>query len=108
MLVVNTDYITGYELEMLGMVQGSTVQTVNAFKDIGQGFKTLVGGEQKTYTKLMTQTRQIALDRMIDQAKSMGADAVVNVRFSTSEIMQGSSEVCATGTAVKCHKINAE
>ncbi len=101
MIIVNTDYITGKELEMLGLVKGSTIQSKHIGKDITQGFKTIVGGELKAYNEMMSEARTLATDRMIDEAKSLGADAVVNVRYASSAIMQGAAEVIAYGTAVK-------
>ena len=101
MLVVTTENINGKNLEMLGAVKGSTIQTVNALKDFGAGLKTLVGGELKKYNEMMEKARDIAVDRMIDEASSMGADAIVGVRFTTSSIMQSAAEVMAYGTAVK-------
>jgi uncharacterized protein YbjQ (UPF0145 family) len=101
MLIVNTDYITGRELEMLGMVKGSTIQSKNIGRDITQGFKTLIGGELKAYTEMMNDARALATERMTAEAAAMGADAVVNVRYATSSIMQGAAEVMAYGTAVK-------
>ena len=101
MLIVTTDGINGKNLEMLGTVKGSTIQTVNALKDIGAGLKTLVGGELKNYNEMMMKARDIATERMIKEAEGLGADAVVCIRYSTSEIMQGSAEVIAYGTAVK-------
>ena len=101
MVLVNTDYISGKELEMLGMVKGSTIQCKNIGRDIGASFKNLVGGEMKAYTEMMNEARALAIHRMIDEAEQMGADAVVNVRFATSAIIQGAAEVIAYGTAVK-------
>lgn len=101
MLLVNTDYITGKELEMLGIVKGSIVQTKNFGKDFMAGIKTLVGGEVKEYTDMLNQARQIAVKRMVDEAQELGADAVVNVRYASSSVMQGAAEVIAYGTAVK-------
>ncbi len=101
MIVVNTDYISGKELEMLGLVKGSTIQSKNIGHDIGQGLKTLVGGELKSYTDMMNQARQLATDRMVQEAQSLGADAVVNVRYASSAVMAGAAEVMAYGTAVK-------
>lgn len=101
MIVVNTDYISGKELEMLGLVKGSTIQTKNIGRDITQGFKTLVGGELGAYTQMMNDARELAAQRMEEEAIRLGADAVVNVRFATSAIMQGAAEVMAYGTAVK-------
>ena len=101
MILVNTDYITGKTLNMLGLVKGSTIQTKNIGKDISQGFKTLVGGELKGYTEMLQEARQIATKRMVDEAESLGADAVIGMRFASSAIMQGAAEVIAYGTAVK-------
>lgn len=101
MILVNTDYITGKELEMLGMVKGSTIQSKNVGRDITQGFKTLVGGELKAYNEMMNDARALATKRMAEEAEGMGADAVVNIRYASSSIMQGAAEVIAYGTAVK-------
>ncbi len=101
MLIVTTENIAGKEVEPLSIVKGSTIQTVNAFRDIGAGFKTLVGGELKKYTEMMDNARQIATDRMVEEAKRLGADAIVCVRYTSSSIMQSASEVMAYGTAVK-------
>lgn len=101
MILVNTDYIAGKNLGMLGLVKGSTIQSKHVGKDIMQGFKTIIGGELKAYTEMMNEAREIATQRMIQEAQSMGADAVVNVRYSTSAIVQGAAEVIAYGTAVR-------
>ncbi|WP_313526096.1 YbjQ family protein [Anaerotignum sp.] len=101
MILVNTDYITGKELQMIGLVQGATIQSKNIGKDIGAGLKGLVGGELSGYTEMMTEARNIATERMISMAKSLGADAIVNVRFTTSSVTAGAAEVMAYGTAVK-------
>ncbi|MBQ2971768.1 MAG: YbjQ family protein [Ruminococcus sp.] len=101
MILVNTDYITGKELEMLGLVQGSTVQSKNIGKDITQSFKTLVGGELKAYNEMMNEARALATKRMVEKATELGADAIVNIRYASSAIMQGAAEVIAYGTAVK-------
>ena len=101
MILVNTDYITGKELEMLGLVKGSTIQTRNIGRDITQGFKTLVGGELKAYTEMMNEARELATSRMVQEAEALGADAIVNIRFVSSSVMQGAAEVVAYGTAVK-------
>ena len=101
MIIVNTDYITGKELQTLGLVKGATIQSKNIGRDISQSFKTLVGGELKAYTQTMSEARDLATQRMIAEAESVGADAVVNVRYATSAIMQGAAEVMAYGTAVK-------
>ena len=101
MLIVTTEYVSGKETEMLGLVKGSTIQTVNAFKDIGAGLKTLIGGELTKYNEMMAKARKIATDRMIAEAQQLGADAIVCFRYSTSSIMQSAAEIMAYGTAVK-------
>ena len=101
MLIVTTETVSGKELETLGMVRGSTIQTVNAFRDIGAGLKTLVGGELKKYNEMMDNARSIATERMVEEAKRLGADAIVGARYATSSIMQSAAEVMAYGTAVK-------
>lgn len=101
MLLVTTETINGKEIEMLGIVKGSTIQTVNAFRDIGAGLKTLVGGELKKYNEMMDNARQLATERMEEEARRLGADAVVGVRYASSSIMQSAAEVMAYGTAVK-------
>jgi len=101
MILVNTDYITGKELEMLGLVRGSTIQSKHLGKDIMQSFKTLVGGELKSYNEMMNEARAIATKRMVAEAEEMGADAVVNIRYASAAVMQGAAEVIAYGTAVK-------
>ncbi len=101
MILVNTDYISGKELETLGLVQGSTIQSKNIGRDISQGFKTLVGGELKAYTDMMNEARALATKRMVSQAEALGADGVVNIRYASSTVMQGAAEVIAYGTAVK-------
>ena len=101
MLIVTTEYISGKELEMLGMVKGSTIQTKHLGKDITQCFKTLVGGELTAYTEMMNDARALATKRMVQEAEAMGADAIVGVAYASSAIMQGAAEVIAYGTAVK-------
>ena len=101
MILVNTDYITGKEFEMLGLVRGSTIQTKNIGKDITQSFKTLVGGELKAYNQMMNDARALATKRMVEEAEQLGADAVVNIRYASAAVMQGAAEVIAYGTAVK-------
>lgn len=101
MILVNTDYVTGKDIETLGMVKGSIVNSKNVGKDILSGLKTLVGGEIAAYTEMMNEARAIATKRMVSEAKELGADAVVNIRYATSAIMQGSAEVIVYGTAVK-------
>ena len=101
MILVNTDYITGKELEMLGLVKGSTIQSKNVGRDITQGLKSIIGGELQSYNDMMNDARALATKRMIDEATTMGADAVVNIKYSSSAIMSGAAEVIAYGTAVK-------
>lgn len=101
MILVNTDYITGKEFEMLGLVRGSTIQSKNIGKDITQSFKTLIGGELKAYNEMMNEARALATKRMVAEAEQMGADAVVNIRYASAAVMQGAAEVIAYGTAVK-------
>lgn len=101
MILVNTDYISGKELEMLTLVKGSTIQTKHIGKDITQSFKTLVGGELKEYNNMMNEARALATKRMVEEAEELGADAIVNIRYATSAIMQGAAEVIVYGTAVK-------
>ena len=101
MILVTTEYITGKELEMLGMVKGSTVQTKILGKDITQGFKSMVGGELRSYTEMMNEARALATKRMVEEAEGMKADAVINIRYASSTITGGAAEVMAYGTAVK-------
>lgn len=101
MIWVTTETINGKELEMLGMVKGSTIQTVNAIRDIGAGLKTLVGGELIRYNEMMNDARALATKRMVEEAEALGADAIVCVRYSSASIMQNAAEVMVYGTAVK-------
>lgn len=101
MLIVTTETIPGRSYEVLGLVQGSTIQTVNVVRDIGSGLKTLIGGELTKYTDMMAKARQLATDRMAEEAARMGADAVVCVRYSSASVMQSAAEVMAYGTAVR-------
>lgn len=101
MLVVNTNDIAGKKIFAIGLVQGSTIQCVHIGKDIGSAFKTLVGGELKSYNEMMNKARETAIQRMIEEAEKLSADAIVGVRFSSSSVMQGASEIMVYGTAVK-------
>ena len=101
MLIVTTESIAGKELEMLGLVKGSTIQSKHLGSDISQSFKTLVGGELTAYNEMMNEARALATKRMVQEAEALGADAIVNVRYASSAIMQGAAEVIAYGTAVK-------
>lgn len=100
MIIVTTDFIDEKELKIIGLVKGSTIQSKHVGKDIASGLKTMVGGELKGYTDMMNQARDIALNRMIDEANTLGCDAIISVRFSTSAIMQGAAECMAYGTGV--------
>ncbi len=101
MILVNTDYISGKELETLSIVKGSTIQSKHMGKDILSGFKTIVGGELTAYNEMMNEARALATKRMVEEANSLGADGIVNIRYASSAIMQGAAEVIAYGTAVK-------
>ena len=101
MILVNTEYISGKELETLSLVKGSTIQSKHLGKDIAQSFKTLVGGELVAYNEMMNEARAIATKRMVAEAEELGADAVVNIRYASSAVMQGAAEVIVYGTAVK-------
>ena len=102
MLISNTDFITGREIdEVIDIARGSTVRARNLGRDIFAGLKNLIGGEISEYTKLMADSREQAIQRMIGDAETLNADAVINVRFTTSMVMQGCSEILAYGTAVK-------
>jgi len=101
MILATTETISGKELEMLGLVKGSTIQTVNVFRDIGAGLKNLVGGELSKYNQMMNDARALATKRMVEEAENMGADAVVCVRYASASVMQSAAEVMAYGTAVK-------
>lgn len=101
MLLVNIDYIPGKELEVLGIVKGTVVQSKNFGKDFMAGMKTLVGGEITGYTEMLNEARQIAVKRMVDEAEAMHADGVVNIRYGSAAVMQGAAEVIAYGTAVR-------
>ncbi len=102
MIISTTDKVPNKEIsEILGIARGSTVRARNIGKDIFAGLKNIVGGEIEEYTKLQAQSREQAIERMLKDAENLGADAIVNVRFATSMIMQGASEILAYGTAVK-------
>ena len=101
MLVVTTEHIPGKEYELIGLALGSTIQSKNIGRDITQGFKTLVGGELKAYNEMMNEARALATKRMVAEAEALQADAVVNVRYASSAVMQGAAEVMAYGTAVR-------
>lgn len=101
MLLVNIDHIPGKEVEVLGLVKGTVVQSKHFGKDFMAGMKTLVGGEITGYTEMLVEARQIATKRMVDEAEALGADAILNIRFGSASIMQSAAEVVAYGTAVR-------
>lgn len=101
MILVNTDFITGKNLETISLVKGSTIRSKHLGKDIMAGLKTIVGGELTSYLEMLNEARGIATKRMVDEAKDLGADAIINIRFATSSIAQGAAEVMAYGTAVR-------
>ena len=101
MFLYTIESVPGKEITALGLVKGATVQTKHFGKDFLAGFKNLVGGEIKSYTEMLNEARQIATDRMVAEAKALGADAVIGIRYASSEVMQGAAEVFAYGTAVK-------
>lgn len=101
MLLLNIEYVPGKEIEALGLVKGTVVQSKNFGKDFMAGMKTLVGGEITGYTEMLIEARQIATKRMVDAAEALGADAVVGLRYASASVMQGAAEVIAYGTAVK-------
>ena len=104
MKLLNIDYIPGKEIDALGMVKGTVVLSKNFGKDFMSGMKTLVGGELTSYTEMLNEARQIAVKRMVDEATALEADAVINIRYGSSSLMQGAAEVVAYGTAVKIIK----
>ena len=102
MLLLNIDYIPGKEIgEALGIVKGSIVMSKHLGKDFMAGMKTIVGGEIEGYTEMLDEARKVATKRMVDEAEALGADAVINVRYTSSSVMQGAAEVTAYGTAVR-------
>jgi len=102
MIVVNTDFIPGHQIrEALGMVRGSTIRAKHIGKDIVAGLRTLLGGEIKEYTEMLVEARAESMRRMELQAEKLGANAIINVRFVTSQVMAGAAELLAYGTAVK-------
>ena len=104
MLIVNTDYISGKEIETIQLVKGSIVFSKNVVRDIFAGLKTIIGGEIAGYSEVMNEARQKATERMIQEARSIGADAIINVRYSTSSLMASAAEIIAYGTAVRYKK----
>ena len=101
MLLTTTDLIPGRNYEIIGLVKGSMIQSKNIGRDIGQSLKSVVGGELKDYTLMMNESRAVATKRMVEEAESQGADAIVAIRYGTSAIAAAAAEVFAYGTAVK-------
>lgn len=102
MILVNTNNIADKEIvQSLGLVKGSTIRAKHIGKDIVSGFRQLVGGELKEYSEMIEEARKIATAKMVEEAELLGADAVINIRFSTSAVMQGAAEILVYGTAVK-------
>ena len=101
MTIVTTESIPGKEFEVLGLVEGSTIQSSHIGRDIGASFKQIVGGELKGYSEMMERARAQATERMVENARRMGADAIVAMRYGSSSVMQNAAEVLAYGTAVK-------
>ncbi|MBP3758935.1 MAG: YbjQ family protein [Firmicutes bacterium] len=101
MKLISIDNYPGKEYEVLGLVKGTVVQTKNVGRDFMAGMKTLVGGEIVGYTEMLIEARQIATKRMVDEAESLGADAIIGIKFGSSMVMQGAAEILAYGTAIK-------
>ena len=101
MILTTTESISGKQLEHIGIVKGSVVQSKHIGKDIASSFKTIIGGEIRSYTQMLDEARAIATDRMMREAQAMGADAVVCVRYASSAVMTGAAEIVAYGTAVR-------
>ena len=101
MILVNTDFITGKELETISIVKGAIIQSKHMGKDIMASFKTIVGGELKGYSEMMNEARAMATKRMVEEAEGLGADGIINIRYASSAVVQGAAEVMAYGTAVK-------
>ncbi|MBR1765419.1 MAG: YbjQ family protein [Bacteroidales bacterium] len=101
MKLVSVETLQGCNYEELGVVTGSTIQSKNMFSDLGQGLKSIVGGELKSYTGMMERAREQATQRMVDQAVKMDADAIIGLRYTTSAIMAQAAEVLVYGTAIK-------
>ena len=101
MILVNTDFITGKDIETIQIVKGAIIQSKHMGKDIMASFKTIVGGELKGYSEMMNEARAKATKRMVEEAEALGADGVINIRYASAAVMQGAAEVMAYGTAVK-------
>ena len=101
MILVNTDFISDKTVETVGLVKGSMIQSKHIGRDIMSSLKTIIGGELRAYSEMINEARQTATQRMIEEAQGLGADAIINVRYATSSILQGAAEVMVYGTAVK-------
>ena len=101
MILVNTDFISGKEIETIQIVKGSMIQSKHMGKDLMAGFKTIVGGELSGYSEMLNEARAMATKRMVKEAEDMGADGVINIRYASSAVMQGAAEMMVYGTAVK-------
>ncbi len=101
MTLVSTDFVSGREVETISIVKGSMIQSKNIGRDIGSAFKSIVGGELSGYSQMINEARSIATKRMVEEAESLGADAVINIRYASAAVMQGAAEVMVYGTAVK-------
>lgn len=104
MILVNTDFISGKEIETIGLVKGSTIQSKHLGKDIASAFKGLVGGELKAYSDMINEARAKATKRMVDEAQQLGADGIINIRYTSTAVAAGAAEVMAYGTAVRFKK----
>ncbi|KMQ52266.1 hypothetical protein CHISP_0947 [Chitinispirillum alkaliphilum] len=101
MILVNTDFISGKELETISIVKGTTIQAKNLGNDILSGLKMMFGGELKSYSEMLNNARALATKRMVQEAEKLGADAVVNIRYASGNVAMGAAEVMVYGTAVK-------
>ena len=102
MILVTTPEVAGREIyQTLGLVRGNTIRAKNIFRDIGAGLKSIVGGELKDYSKMLTEAREQAINRMIEEAEGLGANAIVNIRFASADVMGTAAEILVYGTAVK-------
>lgn len=101
MILVNTDFVSGKNIETIGIVKGSMIQSKHLGKDLAAGFKTIVGGELKGYSEMLNEARAIATRRMVEEAEGLGADAIINMRYTSAAVMQGAAEILVYGTAVR-------
>jgi len=106
MIIVNTDFVTGKRIETIEVVRGSMIQSKHVGRDIMASLKALVGGELRGYSEMINEARAIATKRMVEQAQEIGADAIVNVRYTTSAVMQGAAEIMVYGTAARLVEVS--